>query len=140
MQLDAATVVHLDGREQFETAMTKSAAEGSEAIVVVKYYASWCRACKALGPKVEKIARNHPDVRFYELEFEANKVFCKELGIKVPQISEKLRALLDGGEGSLTAEGAAAPSTAEASGERVGAAPLSPPSPLEATVEAKGSQ
>lgn len=33
--------------------------------------------------QVEKIARNHPTVRFYELEFEANKELCREMGIKV---------------------------------------------------------
>jgi hypothetical protein len=59
MELDPATVVHLDGREQFDSAMLKS--EGSGQLVVVKYYASWCRACKALGPKV-RAARCRPTV------------------------------------------------------------------------------
>lgn len=32
---------------------------------------------------MEKIARNHPGSKWYEVEFEANKAMCKELGIKV---------------------------------------------------------
>ncbi|KAG8457278.1 hypothetical protein KFE25_011952 [Diacronema lutheri] len=123
METEAATVVRLNGADDFNAAFDVGS---DEQLVVVKYYASWCRACKALGPKVEKIARNHPNVRFYELEFEANKALCKELGIKVlpwieifkggrstklesfscgpskaAQINEKVRYYLDGGTAPL---------------------------------------
>lgn len=81
MQIETAAVRRLNGQEEFETALSKVGDE----LVVIKYYASWCRACKALGPKVEKIARAYKDKRvaFYELEFETNKEMCKQLGIKV---------------------------------------------------------
>jgi len=79
MATDTATVRRLNGREEYDRAL----GDNADSMVVIKYYASWCRACKALGPKVEKIARTHPEVAFYEIEFESNKPMCKELGIKV---------------------------------------------------------
>jgi len=79
MGTDTATVRRLSGREDYDTALQRS----RENLVVIKYYASWCRACKALAPKVEKIARSNPGVTFYEIEFESNKAMCKDIGIRV---------------------------------------------------------
>lgn len=51
METEAATVVRLNGADDFNAAFDVGS---DEQLVVVKYYASWCRACKALGPKVRR--------------------------------------------------------------------------------------
>lgn len=52
-------------------------------LVLVKFYASWCRACKTIEPRYKRLANEFHDVaRFYEVEFSANKDLCRRLGIK----------------------------------------------------------
>ena len=52
-------------------------------IVVIKFYASWCRACKAMAPKFERVAQDWPEVEFCEILFDSNKKLAKNLGIKI---------------------------------------------------------
>jgi len=46
-------------------------------------YAQWCGACRALYPKLCKIAAEYPDVVFVKVNFDGNKQLCKSLGVKV---------------------------------------------------------
>jgi len=57
--------------------------EHSDKLVVVDVYAKWCGACRALYPKLCKIATAYPDVVFVKLNFDDNKDLCKSLGVKV---------------------------------------------------------
>ena len=52
-------------------------------MIVIKFHASWCRACKAMAPKLARIADDWPDIEFYEIMFDDNKKLCKSLGIKI---------------------------------------------------------
>lgn len=52
-------------------------------LVVVEFYASWCGSCRALYPKLCKLAAEHLDVEFMKVNFEDNKPMCKSLNIKV---------------------------------------------------------
>jgi len=52
-------------------------------IIIIKFFAQWCRACKAIDPKYKKVAKEFPNIKFCEIEFEANKELCRQLGISV---------------------------------------------------------
>jgi thioredoxin 1 len=58
-------------------------ANAGEKLVVVEFYASWCGSCRALYPKLCKLAAEHLDVEFMKVNFEENKPMCKSLNIKV---------------------------------------------------------
>ena len=58
-------------------------ANAGEKLVVVEFYASWCGSCRALYPKLCKLAAEHLDVEFIKVNFEENKPMCKSLNIKV---------------------------------------------------------
>lgn len=51
-------------------------------LVVVDFYAHWCNSCRALYPKLCKLARANPDVVFLKINWMDNKALCKSLGIK----------------------------------------------------------
>eukprot|EP00568_Trieres_chinensis_P006192 CAMPEP_0183307788 /NCGR_PEP_ID=MMETSP0160_2-20130417/19353_1 /TAXON_ID=2839 ORGANISM="Odontella Sinensis, Strain Grunow 1884" /NCGR_SAMPLE_ID=MMETSP0160_2 /ASSEMBLY_ACC=CAM_ASM_000250 /LENGTH=236 /DNA_ID=CAMNT_0025471457 /DNA_START=66 /DNA_END=776 /DNA_ORIENTATION=- len=64
-------------------------------LVVVKFYASWCKSCQKFGVRFRKLAIEEGDkidtegdvselgrVRFAEVEFNANAKLCQTLGIK----------------------------------------------------------
>lgn len=57
--------------------------EHSEKLVVVDAYARWCGACRALYPKLGKLAKEYPDVVFVKVNFDDNKELCRSLGVKV---------------------------------------------------------
>jgi len=58
-------------------------ANAGEKLVVVEFYASWCGSCRALYPKLCKLAAEHPDIEFLKVNFDENKPMCKSLNIKV---------------------------------------------------------
>lgn len=37
-------------------------------VTVVKYQAPWCRTCRAMAPRLDRIAKNYPQAAFYSLE------------------------------------------------------------------------
>lgn len=51
-------------------------------LTVVKFYASWCKACAKFDVKYKKLAHEEGDrVRFAECEFGANRQMCNSLGV-----------------------------------------------------------
>jgi thioredoxin-like negative regulator of GroEL len=54
-----------------------------ESLVVVDFYARWCGACRALYPKLCKLAVLNPEVVFLKVEFDDNKDLCRSMGVKV---------------------------------------------------------
>lgn len=74
----AVLAIHSD--EDFLAAMAESK---NEVLVVVKFYASWCRACKTIEPRFKRLAVEFHDLaKFYEIEFSENKELCRRLGVK----------------------------------------------------------
>ncbi|MCO5603447.1 hypothetical protein L7F22_057597 [Adiantum nelumboides] len=52
-------------------------------LVVVEFFASWCGSCRALYPKLCKLAMDHEDITFVKVNFDENKAFCKSMNVKV---------------------------------------------------------
>ena len=45
-------------------------AEAENKVIVIKFYASWCRACKAMAPKFLRVADDWPNIEFHEILFD----------------------------------------------------------------------
>jgi thiol-disulfide isomerase/thioredoxin len=71
----------IEDTDSYHALIASSKAENK--IVVIKFYASWCRACKAMSPKFVRVAEDWPHIEFHEILFDNNKKLCKSLGIKV---------------------------------------------------------
>jgi len=55
-------------------ALTKDTFEetvGSNEIVLVDFWASWCGPCRMFGPIFEKVSEDHPDIVFAKVDTEA---------------------------------------------------------------------
>eukprot|EP00270_Netrium_digitus_P009456 TRINITY_DN2870_c0_g1_i3.p1 TRINITY_DN2870_c0_g1~~TRINITY_DN2870_c0_g1_i3.p1 ORF type:complete len:248 (-),score=56.46 TRINITY_DN2870_c0_g1_i3:206-949(-) len=52
-------------------------------LVIVEFFATWCGSCRALYPKLCKLAQEHPEIMFYKVNFDVNKPMCKSLNVKV---------------------------------------------------------
>lgn len=70
-------VIRIDGIEEYLDAVKES----MDKLVVLKIFAPWCRSCRALEPKVKRTARDYPQVRFFEMDYEQNKELCNRLGV-----------------------------------------------------------
>lgn len=64
--------------QQFIDALSNA----GEKLVVVDFFATWCGSCRALYPKLCKLAEENPDVEFLKVNFDENKPMCKSLNIK----------------------------------------------------------
>ena len=64
---------------ELEEAM--AAAHSAGRLCVVKFYAPWCTACKAIQPKFKKLARAYPEHDFYEVDFSRCKPLSKHCDI-----------------------------------------------------------
>jgi thiol-disulfide isomerase/thioredoxin len=72
-------VLPVSGTQEFLTALETNA----DRLAVFKVYAPWCRSCKALEPKVRRLAREFDDVSFFDMDYEdeENKAVCFRLGV-----------------------------------------------------------
>lgn len=60
-----------------------SSLQAGDKLVISEFYGTWCGSCRALYPKLCKIAAEHPDIVFLKINFDENKPMCKSLNIKV---------------------------------------------------------
>jgi len=75
---DLEPVVSLSGVADYNNALACS----KDRVVVIKFYAPWCRSCKAMEPKVKRLAREFPQMLFCELDFQQNQDLCRDIGVK----------------------------------------------------------
>jgi len=75
-------VLPVKDEEEYNALVQDAAASNRR--VVLKFYASWCRACKAMAPKFERVAKEYAgEFEFHELLFDTNQALVRKKGIKV---------------------------------------------------------
>lgn len=71
----------IDPLSEYDAVIAKAAAD--DRIIVIKISANFCRACKQIAPKYQRVANTYQQhVEFRTLNYEENRDFCDSLGIK----------------------------------------------------------
>ncbi|CAM9247529.1 unnamed protein product [Hapterophycus canaliculatus] len=92
-----APVKLIKSRAEYEALLR----ENSDNLVVIKFFAPWCRSCKALDVKYRRMAVAYEDVKFVEVDVHQSPELKKALGVRaVPTV--KLHAGLLGQVASFT--------------------------------------
>ncbi|KAJ1455028.1 thioredoxin-like protein [Pelagophyceae sp. CCMP2097] len=74
-------VVEIKSESELEDAWAQGKA--ADKIVAVKYYATWCKACKTIEPRFRRMADEYTDAgTFYQVEFTANKELCRRMDVQ----------------------------------------------------------
>ncbi|KAF7383020.1 hypothetical protein HZH68_014869 [Vespula germanica] len=60
------TVEHVQSYADLEERLEKA----GSTLVVIDFYATWCGPCKAIGPKIEELAKETEDVIFLKVDVE----------------------------------------------------------------------
>mmetsp|Transcript_15511 Transcript_15511/g.31381 ORF Transcript_15511/g.31381 Transcript_15511/m.31381 type:complete len:207 (-) Transcript_15511:206-826(-) len=71
------SVIPIQGHHEFLAAMAASQLN----LVVVKFYAPWCRSCKAVAARYERIAAEYPQALFFDINQEMNRDLCRQLSV-----------------------------------------------------------
>ncbi|XP_059633095.1 thioredoxin-like 2-1, chloroplastic isoform X2 [Cornus florida] len=72
-------MVDIHSTQEFLSALSQA----GDRLVIVDFYGTWCASCRALFPKLCKIAEQHPEILFLKVNFDENKPMCKNLNVKV---------------------------------------------------------
>lgn len=72
-------MIDIHSTEEFLDALSQA----GDRLVIVEFFGAWCASCRALFPKVCRIAEQHPEIIFLKVNFDENKSLCKSLNIKV---------------------------------------------------------
>nr|GLL17817.1 thioredoxin-like 2-1, chloroplastic isoform X1 [Ipomoea trifida] len=75
----APNMVDINSTEGFLDALSNA----GDRLVIVDFYGTWCASCRALFPKLCKIAEEHQEILFLKVNFDENKSLCKSLNVKV---------------------------------------------------------
>lgn len=56
--------------------------KSKEKPVVMEIWASWCGPCRQLGPIIEEIAGEHPEIEFVAVDADANPEILSNFGVR----------------------------------------------------------
>lgn len=79
------TPVHIETVEQYYDLLDSN----DDQLLIIKFYASWCKSCAKFGRKLDQFSRNldSNEVRVAFVEYGQNEQLCKVLGItKLPTV------------------------------------------------------
>ncbi len=65
-----------------ELLRAQSEAEESGRLMVIKVFAPYCAACRAIQAKYKRAAKNNAEIDFFEVDFSKCKPLCKHLGVQ----------------------------------------------------------
>ena len=79
IQQDEAGIFQVENKEMHDALLKQN----PDRLVVLKFFAPWCRACKGLAPRFKAVAMNdqNKDIIFAEMSVQNNKDYVKSLGI-----------------------------------------------------------
>ncbi|KNA09378.1 hypothetical protein SOVF_154030 [Spinacia oleracea] len=72
-------MIDIHSTEEFLSALK----EAGDRLVVVEFYGTWCASCRALFPRLCRMAEEHPEILFIKVNFDENKAMCKSMMVKV---------------------------------------------------------
>ncbi|KAK4746800.1 hypothetical protein SAY87_025837 [Trapa incisa] len=72
-------MVDIHSTQEFLSALSQA----GDRLVIVEFYGTWCASCRALFPKLCRVAKEHPEILFLKVNFDENKPMCKNLNVKV---------------------------------------------------------
>ncbi|CAM9111217.1 unnamed protein product [Discosporangium mesarthrocarpum] len=58
-------------------------AANPDTLVVVKFFAPWCRSCKAMDLRYQRLAKENPDIQFFDVDVADSPDLKKALGVRV---------------------------------------------------------
>ncbi|CAL0324266.1 unnamed protein product [Lupinus luteus] len=76
---NASNMTDIHSTQEFLAALSQA----GDRLVIVEFYGTWCASCRALFPKLCRIAEEHPDIVFLKVNFDENKPMCKSLNVRV---------------------------------------------------------
>ncbi|KAI5062497.1 hypothetical protein GOP47_0023036 [Adiantum capillus-veneris] len=69
----------INSAQEFVDAISKA----GEKLVLVDFYSTGCRSCKALHPKICQIAEDNPDLEVLKVNFHENNALCRSLNVNI---------------------------------------------------------
>ncbi|XP_057771933.1 thioredoxin-like 2, chloroplastic [Salvia miltiorrhiza] len=72
-------MIDINSTQEFVDALSQA----GDRLVIVEFFGAWCASCRALFPKICRLADQHPEIIFLKVNFDENKPLCKSLNIKV---------------------------------------------------------
>ena len=66
--------------EEFEEKVTK---DTSGKLIVVDFWASWCRPCVKVAPVFERLSTEHADAVFYKVDIDVASEVAKSVDIQL---------------------------------------------------------
>ncbi|XP_057516344.1 thioredoxin-like 2, chloroplastic isoform X1 [Amaranthus tricolor] len=72
-------MIDIHSTEEFLSALK----DAGDRLVVVEFYGTWCASCRALFPRLCRMAEEHPEIMFLKVNFDENKAMCKSMNVKV---------------------------------------------------------